>query len=190
MGEQLVTAHAGAGGRVVSEDVPAYGAALKLDIVLVQAMYRQADSFLTVSVKVFEDLKRDHPSPGYAYAPFVVNMTFSLELYLKTLARVHGAALSRKHKLLDLYEELPVDARLAVTKAISKALANEETVVHNLRNLNDAFTQWRYLYEPSDQTKMIEPHSAIWVAGVLQQACLESGWLAHLAPPPRAVSLR
>jgi hypothetical protein len=138
-------------------------------------MYSHADAFSTVGVKIFEDLKRTHPSPAFAFVPFVVNMTFSIELYLKTLGMVHGVVLRRRdHKLLPLYEKLPAGARAAIA---AKALAPEATVTHHLGNLNDAFVQWRYIYEPSDQTRMIEPQSAIWVAGILQQACLESGWL-------------
>ena len=80
------------------------------EITTIQAMYRQARSFATVTSYIYErDLKKI-PRNGLSIAPFVVNSAFSIEVYLKTLGEIHGQSV-RGHKLIDLYDNLPAAAQ-------------------------------------------------------------------------------
>jgi hypothetical protein len=65
-------------------------------------------------------------------APFVVNSTFALELYLKTLGLLHDTEL-RGHDLLTLFDALP-----------SRTWSTFRSEIERLRS---AFLEWRYLHE-------------------------------------------
>lgn len=59
---------------------------------MVQAMFRQDASLCRVAALLYEDLNRK-PSSGFTISPFVVNLTFLIELYLKTLGQIHSVTL-------------------------------------------------------------------------------------------------
>src|SRR5262245_40553565 len=57
-------------------------------------MFNQAVAFARTARHVQDrDLRGGPPHNPLGIAPFVVNLAFSIEIYLKTLARVHGVAL-------------------------------------------------------------------------------------------------
>lgn len=160
-------------------DVAAVEAFLKAkglhrEVTMVQAMFRQAASFSDTAAMLFTDLNRT-PSRGLTISPFVVNLTLSIELYLKTLAQIHGATL-KGHDLAELYGALPAPALAALQAAIAKTppCAEPTTIEASLRDLAGIFVQWRYVYESTCGPEVrIQP--AIWTAGVLHQACIDSG---------------
>ncbi len=144
------------------------------EVTVAQAMFRQADSFSRVAALLYADLTRK-PSSGFTIAPFVVNLTFSIELYLKTLGQIHGATL-KGHDLSELFGELPaggvaaVDAaRLKVTPPGTRAMLES-----TLRELASVFLQWRYVYERQGGPE-VKVQPAIWAANVLHVACTASG---------------
>ncbi|GAA7755319.1 hypothetical protein RN01_11820 [Cupriavidus sp. SHE] len=143
----------------------------------VQSMFRQAIAFATVSRDCHAMLNRQPRNPVYA-APFVVNIAFSIELYLKTLAEAHGVT-PWGHDLMKLYEGLPGAALAALSKvtphaAQSEGLAETSDVGDVLANLRTAFVDWRYVYE-KESTEMVHIPNAIFVARALHEACLASG---------------
>jgi hypothetical protein len=75
----------------------------------VQAMFRQAVSFATTAAHLHKTDLLTAPRNGFSVAPFVVNSTFSIELYLKTLSMMHNKVL-RGHELLNLFDSLPTEA--------------------------------------------------------------------------------
>jgi hypothetical protein len=60
--------------------------------------------------------------------PFVVNATFALELYRKTLNRLYGNDVGRTHDLLQLFSALPAEAKQAVRREFSNAQPRPATV--------------------------------------------------------------
>jgi hypothetical protein len=147
---------------------------LHREVTVVQAMFRQAVSFADTAAMLYADLQQQ-PSRGLTIAPFVVNLTFSIELYLKTLARAHGVELTG-HELPSLLDGLPttaVDAVEAAAKAATPA-GTLQTVRTSLDDLKGVFIQWRYVYERVHGAK-VEIQSSIWVAQVLHAAWQATG---------------
>jgi hypothetical protein len=145
------------------------------EVTVVQAMFRQAASFADTAAMLYADLQKK-PSRGLTIAPFVVNLTFSIELYLKTLAQAHGAKLTG-HELASLFDELPpraVEAVEAAAKGYGAGAGTLQTVRACLHDLKGGFVQWRYVYE-HEQGPEVKVESSIWVAGVLHAACQASG---------------
>jgi hypothetical protein len=117
-----------------------------------QAIYSQAHSFATVAAKIYkEDLTGTPVRNGRLLPPFVVNSAFSIELYLKALAKLHGATL-RGHDLAKLFDALPETARAVIKQmqpqsATKWNISTEIDLRQVLFALKDAFVHWRYSFE-------------------------------------------
>lgn len=138
------------------------------------AAFSQALSFATTSKYLLEnDLSRT-PRNGASVVPFVVNSAFSIELYLKALSLKHGSAL-HGHELVKIYEGLPVNAKAEIEEmALRCAVDNDAGRAHNfvefLRELNNAFVDWRYAFE-KERLGIVHIEPAIFVMRVLHEAC-------------------
>lgn len=113
-----------------------------------------------------------------AFAPFVVNASFALELYLKALAEAHGTRIKKVHDLDALFNKLPEAARARLRQSVQEVLAAR--AVQGFTDLPQAFgamrksfVEWRYLYE-RDQTDMFPVQVATMLMGVLHDLCLAS----------------
>jgi hypothetical protein len=139
-----------------------------------QAILNQAVGFMNVSAHLYDQDLRHMPFKGISAAPFVVNAAFSIELYLKALAQKHGASL-RGHELTKLYKALPPKAREEVEAVIprcaeSRSLGEPPNFSAYLESLNNAFVEWRYLYE-AEKSNMVLMEPTIFVMQVLHEAC-------------------
>lgn len=141
---------------------------------LEQAMFRQAVSFATTASYLYKRDLTATPRNGMSVAPFVVNSAFALELYLKTVGQLHGQTM-RGHDLLDLFDDLPLDARTALHQNFAKrewqcgivGLAEFRKVLEELRS---AFVDWRYLHERK-RTGPIQLKPMIFAMEVLHETC-------------------
>jgi HEPN domain-containing protein len=143
----------------------------------VKTMFRQALSFATTAAHLRTKGLLRRPWNVFDVAPFVVNSAFSIELYLKALARSHGTIL-KGHDLLKLLSSLPAAAREvinAVLPACRSELGPEGT--SDLRTcvaeLSNAFVDWRYLHEKM-HAGAIRIDRAIFVMKVMDEACRKS----------------
>ena len=143
-----------------------------------EAIFRQAHKFATTAEMLFAKIDA-RPPDGMAVAPFVVNMAFSLELYLKALALQHGKKL-HGHELKKLFKKLPASAQYEIERQIaafssaSGWAGNVKTVsdlVNIIANLNSAFVDWRYSYEMPHRPLKIDFQPTIFLAQVLHSAC-------------------
>jgi hypothetical protein len=87
-----------------------------------------------------------------------VNTAFCVELYLKALALKHGKKL-RGHELLELYNELPLEALADIEASIPDALkdaplSGEPLVPEFISMMNNVFVHWRYAYEHQELTQL------------------------------------
>lgn len=148
------------------------------EITPIQAMFRQAVSFSQVAAGLYRDINAS-PQNGLFAAPFVVNSVFSIELYLKTLAAIHGRKLENSHELTKLFDVLPEAAHTAM-KSVEPSIREKWGVPSNadyrqcLADLNNAFVEWRYLHE-RDNTPEVRIAHMIFVMEVLHEACRKSG---------------
>ena len=97
------------------------------------------------------ELNRLPPRRPFTLIPYVVNTAFCIELYLKALALKHGKKL-RGHELLELYDDLPVEASADIDASIPDALKDAPidgapNVAEFMSVMNDVFVHWRYAYE-------------------------------------------
>jgi hypothetical protein len=143
-----------------------------------QAMFSQAAVFYETAAVAWERVKAN-PRRRYGGVPFVVNGAFAIELYLKTLFHLAERS-ERGHELLKLYDALPDETRAHVV-AVAQRLATPRIKVPDgaafrafLVPVNDAFVEWRYLYE-TGETEMVHPLDVIFVLWVLHETCKELG---------------
>lgn len=139
-----------------------------------QGIFNQAAAFANTSALLFERHLRRIPRKGVRAVPFVVNAAFSIELYLKALAKKHGVSL-RGHELIKLYAALPDKALSEVQSVIqhcaaNRALGEEPDFSAYLKNLNNTFVEWRYSYE-LEKTGPVHIEPTIFVMEVLHEAC-------------------
>lgn len=139
-----------------------------------QATLNLAVGFMNVSADLYENKLRRPPFQALSAAPFVVNAAFALELYLKALAQKHGVSL-HGHELEKLYKKLSAEAKREIEKvtpqcAASAALEEEPNLPQYLKNLNNAFIEWRYSYETKGgMSVLVRP--TIFAMHVLHEAC-------------------
>jgi hypothetical protein len=148
---------------------------LKREVTRVGAMFRLAETFAKAALLVYKADLRVEPRHLPSVAPFVVNLAFSIELYLKTLSKLHGVPIIRKHKLLGLLDRLP-PAALRQIQQFAAICAGRRNDLPDpdfrkcLAQLNDAFVQWRYPHE-RERAPGVHSGSAIFVAETLHEAC-------------------
>lgn len=140
-----------------------------------QQMYNQAFAFCSASSELWAKHLTRSPFNGHAVAPFVVNATLSIELYLKTLHAIEKHAPRMIHKLVTLYDDLPRRLRDAVDAEATRhtaeyKLPSTTNFREVLNRLNNAFEQWRYLYERR-KLDLINVPETIFALRVLHELC-------------------
>lgn len=135
-------------------------------------IFSTAVAFAKTSSHMYEHGLRQLPRNGASIIPFVVNATFAIELYIKALAKKYHATL-RGHELLKLYKKLPQEAlkeiELVIPKCADDRKIAQPDFVKYLNELNNAFVDWRYIFEKSKSGPIqIEP--TIFVMQVLHEA--------------------
>lgn len=140
-----------------------------------QATFRQASAFAINASHLFNTgLTGVPPQNPINVIPFAVNAAFAVELYLKTLASVHGLEM-RGHDLLELFDQLPPEVLELLRCEIALApptegitdLAGFRVEVERLRHV---FVEWRYLYERNTASE-IRFHELIRILDVLHNVC-------------------
>lgn len=141
------------------------------------AIFSIAQQFATMARYIYDrDLARS-PRNMSAAVPFVVNVTFAIELYLKALLSQHGVKPGKVHVLVDLFDQLPRAARDAVARAIPPAAASwrlsaDRDFRADVAALNDVFVDWRYCYERRELGPVYVP-PMLFVAVALHEAFRE-----------------
>ena len=114
-------------------------------------MYSQANGFAEVAINIYNNGLKESPFKGGGTAPFVVNATFSIELYIKTIHDAYGNKI-RGHHLSSLYKGMPKKGKVFFLQAAKdvRSLYNLEDgmdIFSCLESLSKSFEQWRYIYE-------------------------------------------
>ena len=115
------------------------------------AMYGQANAFAEVASGLYKRDLKNPPFKGSSVPTFVVNASFSIELYLKTIHDVYGNKI-RGHHLSIIFKEMPKKGKEYFLSAANDIrslykLKEESDIDTCVELLNKAFEQWRYLYE-------------------------------------------
>lgn len=141
------------------------------------SIFQQAYSFSTAATHLFQRLVQKPPDVT-AVSPFVVNIAFSIELYLKSLALKHGKRL-HGHPLGDLFKKVPAAGKAQIEQKLIEMAqsqwADGPKTIQDLRDtakaLNTAFIDWRYLFENPSKPLGIHFKQTIYLAEILHAAC-------------------
>jgi hypothetical protein len=138
------------------------------------AMFRQAVSFATTSSYLYAKDLTEIPRNQFSVVPFIVNAAFGIELYLKTLANIHGKTLTG-HQLLKLYDSLPTKAKESIEVVVpefakQRAIKLPIDFRKCISELNDTFVVWRYIHETSNASE-VNIQNMIFVMQCLHQIC-------------------
>ena len=149
--------------------------------------FHQANNFAKVAAQIFHaHLNRSISDIDPCYmAPFIVNSTFSLELFLKTLHQSHKTKsygeVADKHNLKNLYFSLPGKIQNKLKKSVNHCAVaqnrTEDSIVLDVRvrELANAFVDWRYMHE-KDHLKIRAFNDLIVIMGAFYNSCIDLDW--------------
>lgn len=114
-------------------------------------IFRQANSFAKIANEIYDHDLKISPYKGSSVSPFVVNATFSIELYLKTIHNFYGNHI-KGHHLAKLYENMPPTGKMHFLNSAHDIrnrykLTKDADITTCLVSLSYAFENWRYVYE-------------------------------------------
>jgi hypothetical protein len=119
--------------------------------------------------------------------PFTVNAVFALELYIKTLGKLHSQSL-HGHDLVALFDRLPEAALDDLRDEVASAavMSQRKCGISNLGELRaalvgmrNAFKEWRYMHE-KDPSGSIQFRALIFSMEAFHTTCQK-----HEAITPR-----
>ncbi len=148
---------------------------------LAQRTFRQAAAFNGVAAQIWPQLRTDNPALANVAAPFVVNITFAIELFLKTIAALEERKV-RGHQLDALFRSLPVSVQGTLEHRFPTALRHygfqeEKSLSEALADAGNAFVEWRYTHERDavEQGKLFRINVSVAAAYVLHGYCVDTG---------------
>ena len=143
-----------------------------------ESIYNQAQSFANTAAYLYEKDLKSLPRNPQSITPFVVNAAFSAEMYLKCLQEIHGQ-ITESHVLTVLFKSLPNKVKDKINKTSKKFESQyqiEKGILfkNHLKNMNNAFVDWRYIYEKNYESLNIQ--QIIFVIQVLHEvSAIERG---------------
>lgn len=125
------------------------------------AIFRQANSFAEVANHLYATGLKKSPYKGAYISPFIVNATFSIELYLKTIHDFYGNNI-KGHHLASLFKGMPKKGKEFINNASEDAknhysLGPSVNFSECLESLSKSFVQWRYIYEHDEISVELQP---------------------------------
>ena len=107
--------------------------------------------------------------------PYVVNKSFSCELYLKLMLilfdinydELHG---KQRHNLYKLYKKLPQAMRITLFDTYLKASHSKVSLdffKDEIKKISDIFMQWRYIHEKIDESNTVNIGFLEWICNIL-----------------------
>ena len=148
---------------------------LHKDISIADSMFRQATSFANAANYIYRNDLAKLPRNPLGISPFIVNAAFSAEMYLKCLQQ-NASAPKQTHALTSLHKQLPNKVKDKINK-LKKQLESQYEIKkgilfkEHLKNINNAFVHWRYIYEK--EVEHVNIPKIIFVLDVLHQAAVE-----------------
>lgn len=110
-----------------------------------KALFNEANAFYNLA----ECGRQNIPEEKFieSYVPYIVNMSFAADLYLKLLLVDKGKTIKElkdlKHNLYNLYNELDPSQQESIAQSFKKPLIY--SIKNELQQIKNAFPDWRYL---------------------------------------------
>jgi len=149
--------------------------------------FYQADSFAKVASEIFhKNLKKKINEIDSTYfSPFIVNASFAVELFLKSLHQKLETksykTVANKHNLKELYFALPGKVQKSIETSVKVCLKasnrSEDSLDLKIRikELANTFIDWRYMHE-KDGLKVRSFQDFIILMNALRNSCLNLDW--------------
>ena len=113
-----------------------------------KSIFDSAESFYLGAKIIFKSAEKQMIDPQSTtfqlpILPCIINMSFSLELYLKFLLEIEKINKTRTHEIAILYNKLPNNIKGKVSNNVRSYQEFEDS----LKEISNAFEEWRYDYE-------------------------------------------
>ena len=141
-----------------------------------QQMFRHACAFSECADLALDKFRHDTADIEWYSTPAVVNSAFACEVYLKALLKYYDIPIKKEHKIKELYEMLPEEARDWIKPTVMNQCGRwtDQWGHELLENISNAFIEWRYSYE-QDWSKSSIMHIDVGFLSafrnVLREAC-------------------
>lgn len=114
-----------------------------------QQMFRHACAFSECADLALAKFRHDTADIEWYSTPAVVNSAFACEVYLKALLKYNDIPIKKEHKIKELYEMLPEEARDWIKPTVMNQCGRwtDQWGYELLENISNAFIEWRYNYE-------------------------------------------
>jgi len=141
------------------------------DIDKAEVIFRQAVAYAAGAMSVNTKLKPGQSQSNYEPLPFILNLSFAIELYLKAMLKIEGKSI-RGHKYIPLFNQLSDAIKVAIVTEYGKERKNNNmdlnTFISEITPFDDSFADWRYIFEKSSGTTNLEIY---WLVS-LANACM------------------
>jgi HEPN domain-containing protein len=102
----------------------------------------------TAFLEAYRRCMADTPETSEAmFIPALACAAFSAEVGLKSLL-IQAGKPARGHDLLALFKQLPITNKTEITRLVGLDM---EALLVGLTSIKDAFPEWRYMYEFTDE---------------------------------------
>lgn len=145
----------------------------------IRHVFQQGYAFAKASEELYKRAFNQTPPDTAAFAPFVVNVGFALEMYLKALCLTKGKVV-KGHDLVALYSALPPAPRQTAVE-LGQQLAPQykldpaSDLLKLLAGVKNASVDWRDLHEKNSVEKAVNPQAMIFLAHVFHDAGRKEG---------------
>ena len=106
--------------------------------------FNLGESFHRVACSIFPEDLFDESDDGHWFVPYIVNLSFACELYLKSLFS-DGESETRGHCLDVLYNQLSDEQKNLILNR--PEFKGDKDFISNITRYNRMFEKWRYCFE-------------------------------------------
>ncbi len=141
-----------------------------------QQMFRHACAFAECADMALEKENHETADIESYFTPATVNSAFACEVYLKALLLFYDIKIGKQHKIKELYEMLPEQAKNGIRSEITNTYDGkwyDLFWLESLEHISDAFVEWRYYYENLEQTHEIRLIFLTTFRDALREACCQ-----------------
>ena len=135
----------------------------------IEAIY-SAEGYMEAAKQLKEKIIKNPINFFCFSSAMTVNLSFSIEIYLKQLQKLYLGDYKSVHGLKKLYDSLPRDIRNIMSMMYEKVISDyiniynenykHESIEQCLKTYNDSFVTWRYSFEEKNRNKSL---SVGWV---------------------------
>lgn len=113
-------------------------------------------------------------SEAFYFFPAIINLSFSVELYLKALVQKYGIQYQKVHGIKGLYDDLPPIVKDTLAAKYQKKCPYPVSLTETLEVHDQAFIKWRYAFEPKNHSVVAYFDNLKIAADTIREVLVES----------------